>query len=289
MKTNTLLSGQRICFLGAGAIAEAMIKGLLHDDQVNARATADQLYVVNKQNEGRLRQLQEQYSVQVSAEQSVKDQYLQQADVIVLAMKPNDIIAALHALSPLLNEQQLIISVVAGVAIAAIREQINLSLPIVRAMPNTASSIGLGATGISYSEEVEPHHRLVAEHIFQAIGTVAVVDEALMNIVTGVSGSGPAYIYYMMEAMIEAGIAGGLSAEQAQQLTVQTVLGAAQMMISTKEQPAALRQKVTSPGGTTQAALDTLQHHQFADIVKKAVHRAAERAEQLGAAFLSDK
>lgn len=276
-----LLNTQNICFLGAGSIAEAIMRGLLDKKQ----ATGDHLYVVNKRNAERLAELEQRYKVQVSVEQSDKDRFLREADIIVLAMKPNDVKAALAELKPLLNEQQLLISVVAGLSIATISDIVQLPLPIVRSMPNTSSTIGLGATGICFSAHVQPQHEHLAQQLFEAIGIVSIVDEAEINTVTGISGSGPAYIYYMIEAMVEAGVEGGLSEEQALQLTVQTVLGAAEMLNYTKEQPAVLRQKVTSPGGTTQAALDTLKQLDFAPIVKRAVHRAAERAKQLGDAL----
>lgn len=273
------LQHKKICFYGAGSMAEAIIKGLIDKKQ----ASAEQLYVINRQNQARLIELHQRYGIHVDAQK--KHLYLQEADVIILAMKPTDAIEALHTLRPSLNDQQLIISVIAGLSIATMSEIINLTLPIVRAMPNTSSSIGLGATGISFSDHTRPEHEALALAIFQSIGLASIVDEQQINIVTGLSGSGPAYIYYIIEAMILAGVEGGLSEEQAKQLTLQTVLGAANMLQITEEQPAHLRQKVTSPGGTTQAAIEVLDQHDFADIIKQAIHRAAERAEQLGASI----
>lgn len=273
------LQHKKICFYGAGSMAEAIIKGLIDKKQ----ASAEQLYVINRQNQARLIELHQRYGIHVDAQK--KHLYLQEANVIILAMKPTDAIEALHTLRPSLNDQQLIISVIAGLSIATMSEIINLTLPIVRAMPNTSSSIGLGATGISFSDHTRPEHEALALAIFQSIGLASIVDEQQINIVTGLSGSGPAYIYYIIEAMILAGVEGGLSEEQAKQLTLQTVLGAANMLQITEEQPAHLRQKVTSPGGTTQAAIEVLDQHDFAAIIKQAIHRAAERAEQLGASI----
>jgi pyrroline-5-carboxylate reductase len=153
---------------------------------------------------------------------------------------------------------------------------------IVRTMPNTSSTIGLGATGISFSSTVSNGQRLLAETMFQSIGLTAVVEEPLLDAVTGVSGSGPAYVYYLMEAMIEAGLSLGLSEEAARELTVQTVLGAAHMVKATNENPAELRRKVTSPNGTTQAAIETLDAHSFSQAVVRAIGRAAERAGEMG-------
>lgn len=268
---------QKICFYGAGAMAEAIIKGLIDKKQ----AEANQLYVVNRQNHERLHELRQRYSINVDTDKSVQHTYLREADVIILAMKPTDAVEALHTLRPLLNDQQLLISVVAGLSIDSMSNLLALDIPIIRSMPNTSSSIGLGATGISFSKHILPKHEALALRIFQSIGLVSIVDEQHINIVTGLSGSGPAYIYYITEAMIEAGVEGGLGEEQARQLAIQTVLGAANMLQITEEEPAHLRQKVTSPGGTTAAAIEVLDQQDVSSIIKQAIHRAAERAQEL--------
>lgn len=268
---------QKICFYGAGAMAEAIIKGLIDKKQ----AEANQLYVVNRQNHERLHELRQRYSINVDTDKSVQHTYLREADVIILAMKPTDAVEALHTLRPLLNDQQLLISVVAGLSIDSMSNLLALDIPIIRSMPNTSSSIGLGATGISFSKHILPKHEALALRIFQSIGLVSIVDEQHINIVTGLSGSGPAYIYYITEAMIEAGVEGGLGEEQARQLAIQTVLGAANMLQITEEEPAHLRQKVTSPGGTTAAAIEVLDKQDVSSIIKQAIHRAAERAQEL--------
>jgi len=150
-------------------------------------------------------------------------------------------------------------------------------------MPNTSSTIGLGATGISFSKEVDEQGRRLALNMFEAVGITSVIEEERLETLTGISGSGPAYIYYMMEAMIAGGIRGGLSAEQSTELTVQTVLGAARMVQQTGENPAVLRKKVTSPNGSTQAALEVLDKGDFFETVIAAVNRCAERSREMGA------
>ncbi|MNI48582.1 Pyrroline-5-carboxylate reductase [compost metagenome] len=177
------------------------------------------------------------------------------------------------------------ISVIAGMTIRTMQGLLGKSQPVVRTMPNTSSSIGLGATGIAYSKEVDEQSRRTALNIFEAVGLTSVIDEERMEILTGISGSGPAYIYYMMEAMIAAGIRGGLPAEQSRELTVQTVLGAARMVQQTGEEPAALRKKVTSPNGSTQAALEVLEKGDFFETVISAVNRCAERSREMGLAL----
>jgi pyrroline-5-carboxylate reductase len=162
------------------------------------------------------------------------------------------------------------------------------ALPTVRTMPNTSSAVGLSATGVAFTADVSAEQQALALDLVRAIGQVEVVAEPLLDLVTGVSGSGPAYVYAMMEAMIQAGIDGGLDAAAAKRLTVQTFLGAATMVHTTDENPADLRVKVTSPNGTTQAALEYLAEHGFADAVKGAVHRATARAKEIGEALAQE-
>ena len=149
-------------------------------------------------------------------------------------------------------------------------------------MPNTSASIGLGSTGIAFSKEISEEQRQLVMTLFEAVGNVTVIEEE-MDILTGISGSGPAYFYYMMEAMTAAGIRGGLTPEQSRELTLQTILGAARMVQQTGEQPSSLRAKITSPNGSTQAALETLDKGDFFETVIAAVNRCAERSKEMGA------
>ncbi|WP_152393890.1 pyrroline-5-carboxylate reductase [Paenibacillus guangzhouensis] len=275
----TTIAGQQICFYGAGSIAEAIVRGLL-DKNI---ATPEQITLLNRQNQIRLQELEARYHVQTTNEQAAKEQALRDASIIVLAMKPKDAAEALLEIRPLVNPQQLIISVIAGLSIGTMQELLDAHNPIVRTMPNTSSTIGLGATGMCFSSSVNAIQQQIALNMFEAIGVVSIVEENQMDIVTGVSGSGPAYVYYLIESMIAAGIHGGLSNEQARNLTIQTLIGAAHMVQSTGEDPAELRRKVTSPGGTTQAAIETLQSFHFTEALMTAIQRAADRAGEMGA------
>jgi pyrroline-5-carboxylate reductase len=276
---SSVLSDRHICFVGAGSMAEAIFRGLI----TRGFIAANQISVVNRQDNERLQELQQTYGVSVSEEQAEKDRFIQNADIVVFAMKPKDAGSAIAELSPLLTEKQLIVSVIAGLSMSTIEALLKGSYRIIRTMPNTSSTIGLGATGVSFSSSVSPAERQMGLELFQAVGIAVEVEETLLEIVTGVSGSGPAYIYYMMEAMIEAGVRGGLTEDTARQLTIQTVLGAAEMVQTTEEDPAELRRKVTSPNGATQAALSTLDDHHFTLGLIKAVQRSAERSQEMGA------
>lgn len=275
------LSEQTICFIGAGSMSEAIVRGLTKLNRINPV----QITMTNRGNQERLHELNMAYGVSYSLDEEQRKQAISTADIIVLAMKPKDAADAIRMYSTSLRTNHLIISVIAGLSIPSIEKLTGISLPIVRCMPNTSSTIGLGATGISFSSDVSAEQRQLARDIFESTGIVCEVEETALDIVTGVSGSGPAYIYYVMEAMIAGGILGGLNATTARLLTVQTVLGAANMVLQTEENPADLRKKVTSPGGTTQAALDLMSANGVSEHISNAVLRAAERAAELGAAI----
>ncbi|AJY78005.1 pyrroline-5-carboxylate reductase [Paenibacillus beijingensis] len=260
-------------------MAEAIVKGLLH----KRLTTPGQIGMFNRSNAERLEQLRNQYGVYTALEQSDKEKMLQSADIIFLAIKPKDAAESLRTLAPLLNGRQMIVSLIAGLPIRTIERLLGQTVPVIRTMPNTSATVGLGATGLSFSDAVSAHQRDLAEELFRAVGMTAVVEEPQLDAVTAVSGSGPAYIYYMMETMMAAGQKLGLSPQAARELTLQTVLGAAHMVIETGEEPAELRRKVTSPNGTTQAAIETLESHRFSEAFMHAMERCMNRARELGA------
>lgn len=275
------LINEHIVFYGAGSMAEAIVRGMIARSVISG----DNISMLNRSSSERLAELRSRYGVRGSNDPEQKTEILRNAQVIVLAMKPKDAAEALRGLAPLLSPDQLIVSVIAGLTIRTIQALLGTSQPVVRTMPNTSSSIGLGATGIAYSKEVDDSSRRLALNIFESVGITSVIDEERMDILTGISGSGPAYIYYMMEAMTAAGIRGGLTPEQSAELTVQSVLGAARMVQQTGEEPAALRKKVTSPNGSTQAAIETLEKGDFFETVIAAVNRCAEHSREMGAAI----
>ncbi|MBP1961908.1 pyrroline-5-carboxylate reductase [Paenibacillus aceris] len=275
---STTLSQAKIAFVGAGSMSEAIIRGLIQTKVANPQ----NVYVMNRSDQDRLAFLRSEYGLQATSDPAVKETFLREADVVVLCMKPKDVVTAFADLQPLLNEGQLLVSVIAGLSIAKIEALLESNMPIARTMPNTSSTIGLGATGMSFSTKVNDTFKQLATQMFEAVGIVSIVEEEKLEILTGVSGSGPAYVYYFMEAMIKAGIEGGLTEEDSRQLTLQTVLGAAHMVQHTQEDPAELRRKVTSPNGATQASIEMLDRYQFTEAVAKAVFRSAERAKEMG-------
>lgn len=274
----TRLANVKIAFYGAGSMTEAILRGVADARLIDPAGVT----VMNRQNAERLEALRRKYGVVAAIDEAARQDALRGADIIVLGMKPKDAADALRLLSPILSPPQLVLSVIAGLSISTIDLLLGGNRPIARTMPNTSSTIGLGATGISYSPAVTLTQRSQVEAIFAAVGISAVVEEPLIEAVNGVSGSGPAYVYYLMEAMISAGQLLGLSPEAARELTVQTVRGAAEMVLRTGEEPAELRRKVTSPGGTTQAAIETLDAFRFREGMQAAIARCAERAREMG-------
>ncbi|MEJ8546833.1 pyrroline-5-carboxylate reductase [Brevibacillus borstelensis] len=272
------LQTMRIGFLGAGSIAEAMLAGIVK----NRLLRPEQVLITNRCNQERLHWLSEQFGVSACTD---KQTLISQSDILILAMKPKDAADACQSLRGLVRNEQLIISVIAGVSTACLGEWLDTDCPIVRTMPNTSSAIGLSATGMAANRFVTKEQLRLATLLFEAIGSVYTVAEEELDIVTGLSGSGPAYIYYLVEAMEGAGEKAGLSREMARQLTLQTLLGAAQMLLHSTDEPALLRKKVTSPGGTTQAGLEVLESFRFQQAITSAVLRAAERARELGAQY----
>jgi pyrroline-5-carboxylate reductase len=278
---NAPLGQAQICFYGAGSMAEAILRGLIESRSANPK----KITVTNRQNSERLRALEQQYGVIPVEGEAARLEALASADIIVLGMKPKDAADALCKLAPVLRQTQLIISVIAGLSIGTMEALLGEGRAIARTMPNTSSTIGLGATGICFSPAVSVRQQEMTLAMFRAVGITSVVEEPLIEAVNGVSGSGPAYVYYLMEAMMAAGKQLGLSEKSARELTVQTVLGAAEMVRQTGEAPAELRRKVTSPGGTTQAAIETLERYRFQEAMLEAILKCAARAREMGEAI----
>lgn len=279
MTQSRMLIEERICFFGAGSMAEAVARGLI------ARAVIAPAHItfLNRSDQSKLEQLKQLYGTPGTNDPVEKEQVLRTSPIVILAMKPKDAAEALQQLGTLLSPQAMVVSMIAGLSIDTLRSLLNRpEQPVVRTMPNTSSSIGLGVTGVSFSDGLSKQQRRSARLLFEAVGTVVETEENKIDALTGISGSGPAYVYYMMEALIEAGVLGGLERGQAREMAVQTVLGAAQMVRQTGEEPADLRRKVTSPNGATQAAIEKLDESDFFGAVIRAAQRCSERSAEMG-------
>jgi pyrroline-5-carboxylate reductase len=204
------------------------------------------------------------------------------ADVVIVAVKPGDVAATLETARPALDEATLVLSIAAGVTIATI-EALVPGRPVVRAMPNTPALVGIGASAIAGGTRAGADHLDLAERLLRVVGIVERVAEPMLDAVTGLSGSGPAYVFLVAEAMIEAGVLVGLPRDAAARLVVQTLLGSATLLAHDPAGPAELRAAVTSPGGTTAAGLRELEVHGLRAAVLDAVSAATRRSRELGA------
>jgi pyrroline-5-carboxylate reductase len=269
----------KIGFIGGGNMAAALIGGLA------GKLTAGANIHVVDPNAGALQKLAQQFGVS-TAQQA--DAALTRCDVLVLAVKPQQMKQVAAQLLPHLS-QQLVLSIAAGIRAVDLSCWLDGHSAIVRTMPNTPALIGMGITGMVAMDGVSAAQRQAAEAIMRAVGqTVWLEEEALIDPVTAVSGSGPAYVFYFIEAMQEAAQQMGLSAEQGTQLAIATFAGAAQLAANSSEPVAVLRERVTSKGGTTYAALTSMEAAGVKQAIVKALQAAAARGKEMGEEFGRD-
>jgi pyrroline-5-carboxylate reductase len=271
------MSKTRIAFIGAGNMAASLIGGL------RAKGLdAAQIRASDPGEETRAR-VSTEHGIEVFADNA---QAIDGADVVVLAVKPQAMKAVCEAIRPSLKPNQLVVSIAAGITCASMNNWLGAQ-PIVRCMPNTPALLRQGVSGLFATAEVTTEQRQQAQELLSAVGIALWLnEEQQLDAVTAVSGSGPAYFFLLIEAMTAAGVKLGLPADIAAQLTLQTALGAAHMAFSSDVDAAELRRRVTSPAGTTEAAIKSFQANGFEALVEKALgaaaHRSAEMAEQLG-------
>lgn len=262
----------KIGFIGAGNMARALIGGL-----ISSGIPGKNIYSYDP-DEARLQSLCRDSAIMAAAN---NQQMVEQCDVVVLAVKPQAMHTMISALQ-LGSHTPLFLSIAAGLRTPALCQWFGRDVPLVRAMPNTPALVRAGATGLFANSAVNETQREIAETIMRAVGiTLWLDDEAQLDAVTAVSGSGPAYFFYLMEAMEQAGIQLGLSGDAARLLTVQTAFGAAKLALEVEEEPKVLRERVTSPGGTTERAIQHLNKNKTSDSLINAVKAARDRSEEL--------
>jgi pyrroline-5-carboxylate reductase len=269
-----MLHDKTIAFLGAGSMAEAMISGLVKSEKMKA----NQIFATNRSNHKRLAALEKTYGINGVNQKELK---LDQIDVFILAMKPKDVDGALDHIRDRIKPHQLIISVLAGITTSYLEQNLHYGQQIVRVMPNTSSTIGESATAISPGQETANKNVKLTKELFKCIGKVYEIEEKNMDIFTGLAGSGPAYFYYLMEHMEQEGVHAGLDAETTRQIIAQTIVGAAKMIQDQDKTPTVLREKVTSPNGTTAAGLNALDVHGGGIAISKAVEHATKRSKEI--------
>lgn len=264
-----------IVFIGGGNMGQALVSGLL-----DSGWNADSIAIVDN-DQAIINKLSKNFSHCHVYSQS--EAALNLADVVVLAVKPQAMQTACEQIAAQCQiKRPLIISIAAGVLINNIDTWLGGELPIIRCMPNTPALVQSGVTGLYANSEITAEQRELAYEILSSVGTALWIEnESLLDAVTALSGSGPAYFFYLIEAMMEAGQNLGLNEAQARELTVATATGAAKLISESDQSAQALRLAVTSKGGTTEAAINTLQQHDMKNIIKTAMKNAATRSQQL--------
>lgn len=266
---------QQLVVIGGGNMGHALIRGIR-----KAELTPAENITVVDIHEGKLNDLRADYSVRTATDPlpAAAD-----ADIIILAVKPQTLNDVIDRIRDAMRPEQLVLSVLAGVEASYIRDRIGRNNPVIRCMPNIAATVDSAASAIAACEPATEEHLKTAEAIFSAVGVVVRVDEGLMDAVTGLSGSGPAYVYMVIEALCDGGVKMGLPRDVAMALATQTVLGAARLVKETGAHPATLRDQVTTPGGTTISAIHELEERGLRAMLISAVVTATERSRSLNA------
>jgi len=273
MAQASAINGTGIGFIGGGNMAEAILKGLI------SGGTAAESILVSEPLESRRQQLASVYGVGTTADNT---EVARSCSTVILAVKPQQAASVCGALKSELLGKHLLVSIMAGVSCSTLEGFFSEQVRVVRVMPNTPALVLCGATAIARGRDATDADMAEVEAIFTLVGSCCRVDEKLMDAVTGLSGSGPAYVLTFIEALADGGVKNGLPRETALNLARQTVLGTAKLLAETGEHPGSLRDKVTSPGGTTIAGLHALEKGSFRATVMNAVDAATIRSKELG-------
>jgi pyrroline-5-carboxylate reductase len=268
-----MLKGKKIAIIGGGKMGSIIAQGLIAHKIIPGKDI-----IVTDIDAARLNFLRSSLKLKVSQnnEKSVKG-----ADIIILAVKPQNMASTLKEISSAINKSKLVISIAAGITTNFIEKSLTKGVRVLRVMPNTPALIGEGAAAVAKGSCAKKSDIQLAHIIFNAVGISVEVEEALIDAVTGLSGSGPAYFFLIIEALIEAGLKTGLSRALAKQLATQTMLGAARLCIESDKEPAQLREMVTSPNGTTFAGLKVMEEKNIRAIIVSAVEAATKRSKEL--------
>jgi pyrroline-5-carboxylate reductase len=265
-----------VAVIGAGVMGETLLSGLLR----SGRSAAD--LIVAERRPDRAKELVERYGVEVAGNVEAAER----ADTVILVVKPQDMAGLLDEISQVIRPDQLVISLAAGISTATLERGLPEGVAVVRVMPNTPALVDEGMAAVSAGTHCDEEHLSLAEDLLRATGRVTRVPENQQDAVTAISGSGPAYLFFVVEAMIEAGVHLGLPRATATELVVQTMVGSAKLLRETGEHPTVLRERVTSPGGTTAAAVRQLEDHKVRAAFMTALEAARDRSRELASGDL---
>jgi pyrroline-5-carboxylate reductase len=263
-----------LAILGAGVMGETVLSGLLR-----AGWNSDRIIATDRRTERQV-ELEAKYGITMMT----NEEAAAKADTVILVVKPQDMRDLLTEIAPVVSSSTLIVSLAAGVDTASIEERLPTGTPVVRVMPNTPAQVDEGMAAISPGAHSDEEHLARVSELMSATGRVVTVPERYQDAVTAISGSGPAYLFFVVEAMIEAGVHLGLPRDTATELVVQTMLGSAKLLRETGEHPTVLRERVTSPGGTTAAAIRQLEDHKVRAAFITAMESARDRSRDLAKA-----
>ena len=270
MNTKTEKTG----FIGAGNMATALLKGLIQSGAYNR----DQLHASDN-NEDALKSMSDKFDLVCFSSNS---ELVRKSSVVVLSVKPQNMREVLAGVKDEIRDDHLLISIAAGIPLKMIRAIIGPDTPLIRVMPNTPALVQKGVSALAGDNRATSEHMAIAKEIFGAVGDTVEVEEAMMDAVTALSGSGPGYVFRLMECMVDAGVAVGLKSDTSLRLVIQTFLGAAHLAKESEHPLSRLREMVTSPGGTTAAGLAVFDKMGLEDMIRKAVGSACERSVELG-------
>jgi pyrroline-5-carboxylate reductase len=273
------MKSKQIAILGTGSMGKAILSGLL------AAGTSPASIRVTTKSQSSAEAITANHGVQATALESdsaANSSSAKDADLVILAVKPNMILETLKEISLALKQDCLVVSVAAGITTAAMEEQLSGSAAVIRAMPNTPSVLGLGMTGISKGSNVSDEQLDLATQLFSSVGKVMVVDESKIDALSTISGSGPAYVFYFAEKLITAAKALGFSDSEASMMVKETFLGSASLLAASSSSPQELRQQVTSPNGTTMQATGRFDSADLEKVFIEATEAALARAKELG-------
>jgi pyrroline-5-carboxylate reductase len=270
-----MLRDKTLAVLGTGMMGSALVHGLIHAGTMPSANL--RLFDAHKDKAAALAATAGAGAIASASALAA----VAQADLILIAVKPPMVSEVLAGISEALSPHQLVISIAAGVRLAAMEALLPPNTPVIRTMPNTPALVGCGATALCRGSHATEDHLTLAQSLFASVGISVEVPERLLDAVTGLSGSGPAYLYLIIEALTDGGVKEGLPRATARLLAAQTVLGAAQMVLASDQHPAQLKDNVTTPGGTTIAALHVLESAGLRGVLMDAVHTAAERSREL--------
>ena len=268
-----MLENKRIGFIGGGAMCEAMIGGLLHKGLLKPEQIT-----VNDVASSRLTLLQQQYAVKTTDSAT---KVAGESEILFLTVKPQVMATALSNIGKVVPKKTIVVSIAAGIKIATMEKYL-LGVPVIRVMPNTPVAVGEGMSAVARGTHADEKTAQLISEMFAAVGRSVVVEESMMDAVTGLSGSGPAFFFLMLDALSDAGVRVGFSRQNALLLSAQTMLGAAKMVLETGEHPGKLKDMVTSPGGTAITGVHMLETHSIRASLIEAVVAATARSRDMG-------